>query len=95
MCLYELERNYLYSGDLIYKGILYAFYPSTDPIEFMKSVQKVLKLDIKKILPAHHLLNVPITLINEIDEGFTEIINSGRLKQGNGIFKFKNFQIYI
>lgn len=80
---------------MIYKGILYAFYPSTDPIEFMKSVQKVLKIDIKKILPAHHLLNVPITLINEIDEGFTEIINSGRLKQGNGIFKFKNFQIYI
>lgn len=80
---------------MIYKGTLYAFYPSTDPIEFMKSVRKVLKLEIKKILPAHHMLNVPITLINEIDEGFTEIYNSGKLKQGNGVFKFTNFEIHI
>ncbi|MBW4829409.1 MAG: MBL fold metallo-hydrolase [Clostridiaceae bacterium] len=95
ICLYELERNYLYSGDLIYKGILYAFYPTTDPIEFMKSVKKVRKLNIEKILPAHYTLDIPKTLINEIDDGFTEIFNSGKLKQGNGIFKFTNFQIYI
>lgn len=95
ICLYELERNYLYSGDLIYKGILYAFYPTTDPTEFMKSVQKIRELNIEKILPGHHKLNIPTDLINEIDDGFTEIFNSGKLKQGNGIFKFKNFQIYI
>lgn len=95
ICLYELERNYLYSGDLIYKGILYAFYPTTDPTEFMKSVKKIRELNIEKILPAHHKLHIPIDLINEIDDGFTEIFNSGELKQGNGIFKFTNFQIYI
>ncbi len=95
ICLYELERNYLYSGDLIYKGILYAFYPTTDPTEFMKSVQKIRELNIEKILPSHHKLHIPIDLINEIDDGFTEIFNSGKLKQGNGIFKFANFQIYI
>src|SRR5699024_2839354 len=95
ICLYELERNYLYSGDLIYKGILYAFYPTTDPIEFMKSVQKIRELNIEKILPAHNQLHITIDLINEINDGFTEIFNSGKLKQGNGIFKFTNFQIYI
>lgn len=30
-CFYEPKRNYLYSGDLIYKGSLDAFYPTTDP----------------------------------------------------------------
>ena len=30
-CFYELDREYLFSGDLIYKGCLDAFYPSTDP----------------------------------------------------------------
>lgn len=95
ICLYELERKYLYSGDLIYKGILYAFYPTTDPIEFMKSVRKVRTLKIERVLPGHNTLNIPTTIINEIDDGFTEIFDSDKLKQGNGIFKFSNFQIHI
>lgn len=95
ICLYELERNYLYTGDLIYKGTLYAFYPTTDPKEFMKSVKKIRKLEIEKILPGHHELNIPTTLVNEIDNGFTEIFNLGKLKQAGGIFSFKDFQIYI
>lgn len=33
-CFYEPERNYLYSGDLIYKGCLDAFYPTTDLQQF-------------------------------------------------------------
>lgn len=28
-CFYELERKYLYSGDLIYRGCLDAFYPKS------------------------------------------------------------------
>ena len=39
-CFYEADRKYLYSGDLIYSGCLDAFYPSTNPQEFWKSVRK-------------------------------------------------------
>ncbi|MFV0516764.1 MAG: MBL fold metallo-hydrolase [Aminipila sp.] len=95
ICLYELERKYLYSGDLIYKGILYAFYPTTYPIKLMKSVQKVKKLKVERILSGHNKLNIPTTIISEIDNGFTEIFDSGNLKEGTGIFKFSNFQIHI
>jgi len=31
ICIYEEERRFLFTGDLIYKGTLFAFYPSTDP----------------------------------------------------------------
>lgn len=38
-CFYELGKKYLYSGDLIYKGCLYAFYPTTDPQLFYQSIK--------------------------------------------------------
>ena len=95
ICFYEKERKYLYSGDLIYAGCLDAFYPTTDPVQFMESVKKVKALPLKKILPGHHRLNIPVQLVHEIDRGFSEIFSSGKLSQGSGIFEFADFQIHI
>ena len=62
-CFYEADRKYLYSGDLIYSGCLDAFYPSTNPQEFWKSVRKIQSLKISRILPGHHHLSIPVTII--------------------------------
>ncbi len=94
-CFYEKEKCRLYSGDLIYKGCLDAFYPTTDPQLFFDSVKKIQKYEIKRVLPGHHQLNVPVTLINEIENGFAHIEKNGQLKQGNGLFDFGDFQIHI
>ena len=87
--------KYLYSGDLIYKGCLYAFYPTTDPKLFYKSIKKIQKYDIKRVLPGHHDLNITSSLINEIEDGFRLLESRGDLKQGKGIFNFGNYQIQI
>lgn len=94
-CFYEPERKYLYSGDLIYQGCLDAFYPSTDPRKFWQSVQKVQKLDITRIMPGHHQLNIPVDLIDRIEKGFSNLASCGKLEHGNGIFDFGEFQIHI
>ena len=94
-CFYEPERNYLFSGDLIYKGCLYAFYPTNDPLLFYESIKRVQKYKIAKILPGHHQLNIPVSIIDEIESRFSQIERLGKLKQGNGVFKFNNFQIHI
>lgn len=94
-CFYEPEREYLYSGDLIYKGCLYAFYPTTDPQLFYQSVKRVQKYKITKVLPGHHDVNIPVSLINEIEAGFAELAKNGQFKQGNGLFEFRDFQIQI
>ena len=94
-CFHEPERGYLFSGDLIYKGCLYAFYPTTDPRLFYHSVKRVREYAPSRILPGHHQLNIPVSMIDEIEEGFARIEKSGKLKQGNGLFTFKNFQIRI
>ena len=94
-CFYEPGRKYLYSGDLIYKGCLYAFYPTTDPQLFYHSVKRVQKYKIAKVLPSHHDVNIPVSLINEIEAGFAKLARNGQLKQGNGLFEFGDFQIQI
>lgn len=94
-CFYEKDRGWLYSGDLIYQGCLDAFYPTTDPIAYMRSVERVRSLKIKKILPAHHQLNIPVSLVDEIAKAFQSLYQQDKLQQGNGIFDFGEFQIHI
>ncbi|HWT73619.1 MAG TPA: MBL fold metallo-hydrolase [Mobilitalea sp.] len=95
MCLYENDKGYLFSGDLIYEGTLDAFYPSTDPYEFMLSVGKVKEFPINKVFPAHHKLNISVELIDQIYQSFASLQEDGKLIQGNGIYRFKNYNIHI
>lgn len=94
-CFYEEERQYLYSGDLIYKGCLDMFYPSTNPEVFAESIEKVSKFDIRKILPGHHSLDVPVQIISDIKKAFSSLEETGNLKQGKGVFEFGDFQIHL
>ena len=94
-CFYEQDRGWLYSGDLIYQGCLDAFYPSTDPLAFMRSVKKVKALAPRKIFPAHHQLDIPASLVEEVSDAFQSLYRQGNLKQGNGVFDFGEFQIHI
>lgn len=96
ICLFEEEKGYLYTGDLVYKGTLYAFYPSTDPILFKQSIDKISSLkEVTKILPAHNELNVEVNLVSNIKNAFKDIEDKDKLKQGNGIFEFVDFKIHI
>ena len=94
-CFYESERKYLYSGDLIYSGCLDVFYPTTDPQLFRQSVKRVQSLEINRVLPGHHQLAVSVSIVNRIAEAFDSLENGGKLKQGNGIFNFGDFQIHL
>ena len=94
-CFYDPKKKHLYSGDLVYKGCLDAFYPSTNPRLFYESVRKLTKYDISKVLPGHHQLNIPVSLIGEIEEAFADLERRGQLKQGNGLFDFGDIQIHI
>ena len=94
-CFYEEERGYLYSGDLVYRGCLDVFYPTTDPLAFMQSVDKIRTLNVKKILPAHHQLNICVDLIDDIANAFNGLCRQNKLQQGNGIFEFGDFQIHL
>ena len=85
----------MYSGDLVYKGCLDAFYPSTDPLLFYQSVKRLMELEVSRVFPGHHKLAIPVSLIGEINEDFSQIEQNGQLKQGNGLFDFGDVKIHI
>ncbi len=94
-CFFERDRGWLYTGDLVYEGCLDAFYPTTDPLAFMRSVEAVNGLHPQRIFPAHHALTVPASLVGDVADAFRALHRQGKLRQGSGLFDFGRFQIHV
>lgn len=94
-CYYEADRGYLFSGDLIYGGCLDAFYPSTNPTLFLQSVERVRHMEITRVLPGHHALQIPVSLVDEIAAAFSRLQSAGKLTHGSGVFDYGSFQIHL
>ena len=95
MCFYEKNTQYLFTGDLVYKGMLIAYFPSTDPEKYLESINKIAQLPIKKVFPAHHDLDISVKIIDDIKDAMVSIKKQGKLKHGSGVFEYNNFSIWI
>ena len=95
LCYYERERGYLFTGDLVYEGELYAFYPSTDPEAYLASVEKISALPVGRVLPAHFSLGVAPGLITEIRDALRGLAASGELRHGTGLHDFGRWAVEL
>ena len=55
LCFWEKDTGYLFTGDLVYKDVLFAYYPSTDPEAYLTSLKKVASLPVKRAVSYTHL----------------------------------------
>ena len=94
-CFHEAERGWLFTGDLLYAGCLDAFYPSTDPLRFYRSVQRVRRLKPERLFPGHHRLDPEPELIGTVEAAFQELSEAGLLRHGSGLFDYGTFQIHL
>ncbi len=95
ICFWEKKRGYLFTGDLVYKGTLYANYPSTDPDAYLDSLEKIAVLHSKKIFPAHHSLEIEPEIIVRVRKAFRELKKYDMLIQGNGTFYYGDWAIQL
>jgi len=95
MCFWEEDRGYLFTGDLVYKGILYANFPSTDPEAYLRSLKKIAQLPVKRILPAHHSLDIRPAIITEMAYGLEKLKLDGKQCHGSGRFDFDGWSILL
>ncbi|EPY2276307.1 MBL fold metallo-hydrolase [Clostridium sporogenes] len=95
ICFFEKERGYLFTGDLVYKDTLFAYYPSTDPKAYLKSIERVATLPVKKVFPAHHSLDIHPEILIRMRDAFTQLESEGKLHHGSGTFEYKDFAIWI
>lgn len=95
MCFWEEERGYLFTGDLVYIGTLFAYYPSTDPIAYKASIEKVAALPVKRVFPAHHSLDIKPQILLNMKKAFSELEDRGLLHHGAGTYDYGNFAIWL
>lgn len=95
LCFWETERGYLFSGDLIYKGELFANYPSTDPAKYLMSLEKVSNLPVKRLFPGHHSLDISPEIIKEMRDAFRALRAEGKLHHGSGTHRYEGFVVVL
>lgn len=95
MCFWEEERGYLFTGDLAYKGTIFANYPSTDPDALLRSVERLAELPIKRLFPGHHSSDVHPSLIAEMAEELRRLKYAGKLHHGSGLFEFGEWSVLL
>ena len=95
MCFFETARGYLFTGDLVYKDTLFAYYPSTDPKAYLRSLEKVAALPVNKVFPAHHTLDIQPEILLRMRDAFGRLDKEGRLHHGSGTFKYGDWAVWL
>lgn len=95
LCFWEDEKGYLYSGDLVYEGTLFANYPSTDPQSYMTSLEKIAVLPIKQLFPGHHSLNICPELVVKMRDAFRRLNEDDKLCHGSGTHNYGDWAIAL
>ena len=95
ICLWEAERGWLFTGDIVYKGSIYADFPSTDPEALLASIEKIAALPVKRIFPGHHGLDIEVDIITEMSKELRGLKERGMLRHGAGEFSFGEWGIRL
>lgn len=95
MCFWEPERGYLFTGDLVYKDTLFAYYPSTDPEAYLDSLKKVSSLPVKRVFPAHHTLDIQPEILTRMRDAFRQLKAEGKLHHGSGTFHYGDWAVWL
>jgi glyoxylase-like metal-dependent hydrolase (beta-lactamase superfamily II) len=96
VAFHEPEREYLVTGDVLYRGTLDAFYESTDPVAFARSIDKLCALDrVATILPGHNEFGLARVDLSLAQASFHAIEREGALHHGSGLHEFGRISIRL
>lgn len=95
LCFWEAGRGYLFSGDLVYKGTLFANYPSTDPQSYLTSLEKIADLPAKRIFPGHHSMDIHPEIVLQMRDTFRTLHAEGKLHHGGGTHNYGEWAVLL
>jgi len=93
--VYDETNGYLFTGDLLYDETpIYAFYPSTDPVDLVNSLEKISKIrNISMVYGSHNTLGLAPTILEEVKKAVHYLRGNELTKFGTGTHKFKGFSV--
>ena len=95
ICFWEKERGSLFTGDLVYKDTLFAYYPSTDPEAYLESLKRISSLSVNNVYPAHHSLEIYPEILKRMRDAFQDLQNKGKLHHGSGTYDFGDWAVWL
>lgn len=95
LCFWEAEKGYLFSGDLVYKGTLFANYPSTVPQSYLSSLEKIAVLPVKRVFPGHHSLELQPEMVQQIRDAFRQLEAEGKLHHRNETYNYGDWEVLL
>ncbi len=95
ICFWEKERGYLFTGDLVYKDTLFAYFPSTDPEAYLNSLEQISTLPVKNVFPAHHTLDIQPEILGRMRDAFRQLKSEGKLHHGSGTFDYGDWAVWL
>lgn len=95
MCFWEKDTGFLFTGDLVYKDTLFAYFPSTDPEAYLNSLERISMLPVNSVFPAHHSLNIEPEILTRMRDAFQQLKNDGKLQHGSGTFDYGDWAVWL
>ncbi|MED2976325.1 MBL fold metallo-hydrolase [Bacillus swezeyi] len=95
ICIFDQTAGYLFTGDLLYTGApVYAFYPTTNPLDLVHSLEKISAIKgVRRVFGGHHQLGLDPGILKETESAPHYLKTHGLARHGTGIHEFKNFSI--
>lgn len=95
ICLFDEAAGYLFTGDLLYDETpVYAFYPTTNPVELAASWERIAHLNgVRKIYGSHNTLGLEPLLLQEVEKAVHYLREQNLFKFGTGIHQFNGFSV--
>lgn len=93
ICIFDETKGYLFTGDLLYDETpIYAFYPTTDPVDLVNSLEKITTIpNVNLIYGSHNSLGIKPDILNEVQKAVIYLRENDLVKFGTGIHQFKGF----
>lgn len=97
LCFYDLNNDYLFAGDLLYKGPLYLNSNNINLSKYINSLEKILQQynNMKCILSSHYNPKIRVDYLKDIYKFILKLKNKGEYKKGSGLHKMGDYKIYL
>lgn len=93
--VFDRLNGYLFTGDLLYDETpVYAFYPSTNPVDLVNSLERISAIpSVVKVFGAHNTLGLDVAILEEVKYAVRSLRERGLVEHGTGTHEFKGFSV--
>src|SRR5699024_1771683 len=93
--VFDETNGYLFTGDLLYDETpIYAFYPSTSPVDLVNSLEKISEIeDVSMVFGSHNTLGLKPIILKEVKVAIGYLRENNLTQFGTGVHDFNGFSV--